>query len=307
MLGGCAMDETLSFDTKTMPPAWIDVASRPAFGIAARRLAANMLGVVAGDDRLGAVFKDAGHYVAAMSAAYLHAAGGLTVPLLKQICAASGFMSPNRARSIVEFLLHIDYLEPPVGHPGEGPYRPTERFLLAWRRHLQAALDAAASLEPGLAILSDRLVEPATFQLFLTIQASRLHALSQGPDPFPGLRQVFLHPNAGSHILWALTLGGTDETLEPAGEFLFPLRHLASQFGVTDLHVRRLIRRAQDEGFLIYHGHGRHSFRPAGLAIIRYHYASQLSELIECGRHMPMLEASPTTMTMPVKIVTLSS
>ncbi|MBA2934321.1 hypothetical protein HZF05_09445 [Sphingomonas sp. CGMCC 1.13654] len=236
--------------------------------------------------RLDAVFKDAGHYVAAMSAAYLHASGGLTIPLLKQICAGSGFMSPNRARAIVDFLLHIGYLEPPSDDPVTGAYRPTDRFLRAWCIHLQAALDAASSLIPDLAILCERLTDPEIFATFLTIQASRLHALSRMPDPFPGLRSAFLHPNAGSQILWALALAGTDDAFEPVGTFAVPLRHLAQQFGVTDLHVRRLIDKAGDESFLVYHGQGRHSFTTEGFAVVRFHFASQLSEMIECARQL---------------------
>ncbi|MBA2933946.1 hypothetical protein HZF05_07515 [Sphingomonas sp. CGMCC 1.13654] len=111
------MEVVFSFDPKKLPPRWIAVAAHPQFATAARRLAVNMLALSDQDDRLGAVFKDAGHYVAAISAAYLDATGGLTIPMLKQICAGFGFMSPNRARAIVDFLLHIDYLEPPLQGP----------------------------------------------------------------------------------------------------------------------------------------------------------------------------------------------
>jgi len=282
MADGSGVPDDLAF-----PQAWTDVARHPAAVAATRRFAANMLRLCDEDPRLCAVFKDAGRYIAAMSAAYLHNAGGLTVPLLKQICAGSGFLSPGRARAIIEFLRHIDYLRPEDEAARSPRYLPTERFLSAWRGHLQAALDAAAMIEPALGTLSARLDRPQDFEAFLAIQAGRLHALTQGPDPFPGLRRAFLHPYAGSQILWVLISVG-----DGAADLRLPLSETASRFEVTHLHVRRLLKQADEEGLIVYHGHGRVSIAPSGKRMIELFYAFQLSELIEVGREMQAQETS---------------
>src|SRR5262245_44869457 len=84
--------------------AWAD---DPRFPGAARRLAANLLAASEQDERLGAVFKDAGRYLTALCAAFLDASGGLTQAALKQICGASGYVSPGRARALLGFLAHL--------------------------------------------------------------------------------------------------------------------------------------------------------------------------------------------------------
>jgi hypothetical protein len=278
------MIEVRDMAPATLPAAWTTLARHPDFAAAARRLATNMLFLCEDDKQLAAIFKDAGRYVAAMSAAYLHGTGGLTLPLLRQICSRTGFLSPGRASAIIGFLLHIDYLRPAPDMVA-GHYIPTERFLLAWRRHLQAALDAAAVIEPALGALSSRLVEPDMFMAFLAIQAARLHTITQEANHFPALTRAFLHPDAGSQILWVMMLSG-EGTLPATDEIRLSLAHLSRRFDVTHLHVRRLLRQAQCEGMLIYHGRGRFSFEPGGLDELRHHYAFQLSELIESGKEM---------------------
>lgn len=274
---------------EALPAAWIEVSRHPDFPVASRLLATNMLRLCEEDEQLAAVFKDAGRYIAAMSAAYLHGTSGLTLPLLKQICAGTGFLSPGRARAILEFLLHIGYLQPATG----GLYLPTERFLLAWRRHLQAAIDAATLVEPALAPLSAQLVDPDIFMAFLAVQATRLHSLVHEIDPFPALKRAFLHPHAGSQILWVITLAGKEQSLPTTDEIRLSLTGLSTRFDVTHLHVRRLLRQAQQEGMLIYHGHGRLSLEPSGANAIGHHYAFQLSEIIESGREVLTRQSSP--------------
>jgi len=266
------------------PPEWIATADHPRFADAAQALAGNMLALCDGDRRLAAVFKDAGRYVTAMSVAYLDGAGGLTMKLLKQICAGTGFLSPGRARAIVEFLLHLDYLTPATDTKGETHYRPTAAFSDAWARHLRAAIAAAALIEPSLGPLAARLTEPAVYAALLTTQAARLHALARDPaaNPFPALNRAFLHPHAGSQILWTLTLLGGNVTA-PAGTILLPISTTSRRFGVTHLHVRRLLKRAQEEGLIVYRGRGRLSITDAGMPVIALHYAFQLAELVACG------------------------
>jgi AraC-like DNA-binding protein len=267
-------------DPEALPPHWIEIAAHPAFGAAARRFAANILAVADADRTLAAVFKDAGHYVTAMSAAYLDNHGGLTLTVLRQICAATGLLTANRAAALIDFMQHIGVLAPAA----DQGYRTTPAFQRAWCRHIQAALEPAAMLDPALAGVAKALEDPARYQHFLNVQASRLYALASGPDPFPSLRASFLHPLAGCAILHTLALACTDDRFTPTDGASVPLAELARRFGVSQPHVRRLLKRAEANRLLLHVGPSRRAFHPEGFPTIRYHYAAHLSEMIECGR-----------------------
>lgn len=281
------MLQATTIDPDTLCQDWIDIADHPDFGLAARMFAANILEVACEDRTLAAVFKDAGHYVTAMSAAYLDTRGGLDLTLLRQICAATGLLTANRAAALIDFMLHIGVLE-----PGEDTrYRTTPAFRKSWCRHIQAAMAPAVLLDPALASVPAALDDAEVFQHFLGIQADRLYALAGEPDPFPNLRVSFLHPLAGCAILHTLTLACTDDRFTPIASATVPLAELSRRFGVSQPHVRRLLKRAEANRFLLHLGPSRRALDPAGFSIIRYHYAAQLAELVACGR---LILAYPT-------------
>lgn len=274
------MLQAATLNPGALPPDWIDIAAAPLFGAAARRLAANVLASAEANRMLAAVFKDAGHYVAATSAAYLDMRGGLTATVLRQICAGTGLLTANRAGALLAFMAHIDVLE--AG--SSNSYRTTPAFQTAWRSHLQAALQAAAMLDPDIAPVIAALDDRDVYQRFLGVQATRLYALARTPDPFPGLRATFLHPLAGCSILHTLTLACTDEAFVPLATATVPLAALSRRFAVSQPHVRRLLKRAEAGRFLLHIGPSRRTFHREGFQTIRYHYAAQLAELLACAR-----------------------
>lgn len=276
------MLQTATLDQSALPRPWIEIAAHRQFGPAARGLAANVLAAADGNRQLAAVFKDAGHYITAMSAAYLDTRGGLTPTMLRQICAGTGLLTANRAGALLVFMTHIGVLE--AG--SDKTYRTTPSFQQAWCAHLKGALHAAAILEPALAPALDRLDDPAAYQQFLALQATRFHAMTRAPDPFPSLRAAFLHPLAGCSILHALVLACTDDALEPTDGAVVSLAALAQRFAVSQPHVRRVLKRAEGGRFVLHLGPSRRAFDPAGFAMIRYHYAAMLAALIECGQQL---------------------
>jgi Mn-dependent DtxR family transcriptional regulator len=74
--------------------------------------------------------------------------------------------------------------------------------------------------------------------------------------------------------------------LDTTGTVTLSLSDLSRRFDVTHLHVRRVLKRAHDEGFIVYQGRGHLTAAPAGAHIIALHYAFQLSELIGSARHL---------------------
>jgi hypothetical protein len=255
------------------------------FPRAARALAVNMLAVSDADPTLGSVFTDAGRYITAMLVGYLHGSGGMTLPRLKDACASSGFLSPGRARTLLQFLRHIGYIElvrqdggARAGTPET--YRATPRFFAAWRAHARAALLAAAIAEPAVVALADRLDEPGVFETFLHVQASRLHHGAGTVDQSVPIIRIFLQRYAGTQMLWTLIEAGDESNFPAAGPIPVSLGGASRRFGVSHIHIRRLLNDARAEGLLRYEGRGTVTLEENTRRAVRYLYAIQLVELI---------------------------
>ncbi len=268
------------------PPAKgaLRIAAHPRFPRAARELATSMLAGGDADPALAAVFKDAGRYVTAMWTVYLYASGGMTLPQLKESCVASGFTSPGRARLLLQFLQHIGYVEP-VATPGRSDrratrYAPTPAFLAAWRAHLRAALAAASLIEPAIKVLVVRLDQPVVFEDFLRIQAGRLLTLARAPVETPAFRQILMHRYAGLQIVSMLVEADDGRSFPPKRPIPISLKHTAARFGVSYMHVRRLLNDAARAGLVRYDATGTVTLCEGTRETIRFFYATQLAELV---------------------------
>jgi hypothetical protein len=255
------------------------------FPRAARALAVNMLAMNDADATLGSVFTDAGRYITAMLVGYLHGSGGMTLPRLKDACASSGFLSPGRARTLLQFLRHIGYIElvQQDGRARAGTpetYRATPRFFTAWRAHARAALLAAAIAEPAIAGLADRLDEPGVFETFLQVQAARLHEGAGTVDQSVPIIRIFLQRYAGTQMLWTLIEAGEDSVFPSAKAIPVSLGAASRRFGVSHIHIRRLLNDAKAEGLLLYEAKGTVTLEENARIAVRYFYAAQLVELI---------------------------
>jgi hypothetical protein len=255
------------------------------FPRAARALAVNMLAMNDADATLGSVFTDAGRYITAMLVGYLHGSGGMTLPRLKDACASSGFLSPGRARTLLQFLRHIGYIELVLqdGRARAGTpetYRATPRFFTAWRAHARAALLAAAIAEPAIAGLADRLDEPGVFETFLQVQAARLHEGAGTVDQSVPIIRIFLQRYAGTQMLWTLIEAGEDSVFPSAKAIPVSLGAASRRFGVSHIHIRRLLNDAKAEGLLLYEAKGTVTLEENARIAVRYFYAAQLVELI---------------------------
>ena len=261
------------------------VLAREGAARAARALAVKLLAAVERDRALSTVCKDAGRYVAAMSALYLHFAGALTLPTLKETCIASGFLGPGRARAVLRFLQELAYLEPaPVSAVASGArrYVPTAPFIALWRDHLRAALDAASMIEPGASLVSDALDDPGIAETFIRLHAEgSLRSVSDGaPSPVPALVRVVMHHYAGNHLIWHLLSAGDDDEFPTRGATRASIAGLARRFEVSRVHVRRLLEGAAREGVIQIDTDGAVRFADAARGDIRFLYAAQLAQLL---------------------------
>jgi hypothetical protein len=258
------------------------LAMHPRYPDAARALAANMLAVGEADKALDGIFKDAGRYVATMWAIYLHTAGGLTLPRLKEVCASSGYLSPGRARALLLYLRHLGYFEPVSAgmHGAPARYAPTDAFVTAWGAHLGAALDAAAIVEPAIAAVRNRLHEPIVFECLARIQGEGLLATAQTADQTEPFTRVFLHRYAGLQILFTLLMAGDASIFPPTGPIPFSITATARRFGVSRIHIKRLLDEAEQEGLVQCTQDGSVVLSEVTRATIVFLYATQIIQLI---------------------------
>ncbi len=259
------------------------VAADPRFGDASRALAANFLIVGENDKALDGIFKDAGRYVVALWAIYLHVAGGLTLPRLKDVCASTGLVSPGRARALLIYLRYLGYVEVlPVGRGETARYLPTARFRQSWRLHLRAALEAARILEPDAVALLGALHRDDVFEALARIHGENLLAsthTARGAEGFAAYTRVFLHRHAGSQIVWSLMIAD-EETFPPGKPLPFSVNATARRFNVSPVHVRRLLDAAQDEGLLRVCEDGTIVLEERAREAIRFLYAGQFAVLL---------------------------
>lgn len=258
------------------------VQSHPRFAAAVLTLGQNMLALSDTDKTLDGIFKDAGRYVAAMWAMYLHASGGLTVPRLKEICASSGLVSPGRARALLLYMRYLGYVVAlPKQHRGDvARYAPTESFLGSWRDHLRAALQAAEKIEPAVCLVLDRLNEPAVIENVSRIQSEGLLVWAKKGDQQDPFVRVFMHPHAGNQIVWTLLAASPRGEFPPQGPLAFSIGTAAKHFGVSRTHIRRMIDAAARENLILYAEDGTITFQEGAREILSRHYATQILQLL---------------------------
>jgi len=286
--------------------SYLRLTSDPAFPQAARALATNNLAAAAADTALDGIFKDAGRYLVALFAIYLHVSGGVTLPRLKTLCAASGFLSPGRARALLIYLRYLGYLELfPAGRRGmPARYIPTARFLTAWRAHMRAILDAARHVEPAAERVLDRLDAPDIFDTFVRFQCRGLMESARDSNQGAAFVRVFLQRHAGAHILRLLVIAGEADVFPPRGPLPISLSEAARRFGVSRMHVRRLLDEAEHAGLLRRPDDGTVVLEEEGRAGVELLYSTQLIRVLTAAaktlREKPELMSGRT----PSRLVT---
>ncbi len=246
-----------------------------------------MLDAAAADPALDGIFKDAGRYVAALCAVYLHASGGLTLPRLKAMCAAFGLLSLGRARALLLYLRYLRYVEPSGerrrGSPGL--YTPTAAFMRAWKLHLRIALEAARIIEPEVDHVINALHRPDVADAIMRRQGDGLMQAAQTLPTVDAYVRVFLNRHAGTQIASFLMCSNADDVFPPAGPIPVSISALAQRFHVSRIHVKRLLRDAEREGLLAWLDRTTICFTDAARAMVRFVYAEQLIRLLDVAAH----------------------
>jgi hypothetical protein len=257
----------------------------PRLPEAIRTLAVKALEASANDKALDGICKDAGRYFAGMLVVYLHASGQLTLPNLKAYCATSKLLSPGRARALLSYLRYLKFIdEVPAGlRKGPARYTATAALLTAWRSQLSAALQAACTIEPAVRIVLDRLDDPEVFFTFIRIQTNEMIEGIQSndarrEDPF---MRVIVHRHAGTRILLSLLAIAAD--FPPRGPIPLSISATAQRFGVSRIHVQRMLDEAQREGLLTRTDRGEIVFAESAKTYMRFFYPMQMIRLFSAA------------------------
>jgi hypothetical protein len=257
----------------------------PRFAQAARSLSANMLAQAETDPAFDGLHKDAGRFIAGCWAMSLHVSGGLTLPRLKDICARSGIMSPGRARSILQFLLFLHYVEAlPAGERGMPThYVPTPAMLDSWGNMVRLGLEAVSFVEPAVDAVLTRLEEPGILAEFMGHLGGGFLPSVLG-TPYTQFMEVFVEPHAGMQLIDLIVLTGQGEgEFPPRRPVAISINAAAQRLRVSRAHIRRLLDRGQGEGLLTRQGDGSILLSEPMRSVVRHALALRLYGFLVCA------------------------
>jgi len=224
--------------------------ANPDFPRAVRTLSRNMLEAAARDRAFDGIAKDGGRYVATEWALYLDATGGLTLPRLKEICAASGILSPGRARAVLLLLRYLRYVEMVHDQSRDGPalYRPTTALIDAWRLMTRQRMTASRILEPALDRVIERLDDPKVLETVFRLQGGGMFHVATTIDQSNRFLNIFLHRHAGMQLLHTIVMSADpDDEIPPVP---ITIATIARRLNVSRTHVKRVLSAAEKAGLL---------------------------------------------------------
>ncbi len=234
------------------------VRAHPAFAQAARAQMLDFVALYQGNRLLNTIVNDRGRIVVAYFCLYLHFFGlpgdpepGLTVSRLKKICSDLGVCSPGRAETMLILMRMFGHLAAaPAGDRRKRLLIPTERLIesvrMRWALQFKNMLPVFPELRGPIAALPD--------EDFMRAMIRRLgDRFLQGLrviDHAPGL-ELFTDRNAGIMVLFSLMLAGEhDDGFPPQQPVRLSISGVSRKFGVSRVHVRKLLRDAAEQGYL---------------------------------------------------------
>jgi hypothetical protein len=230
----------------------------PQFVPACRQAVASTLALYDGNRLINLLLGDRGRSAISFFCLYLHALrdsgdarSGLTLTRLKAICADQNVASPGRIEAFAVLMRVLGFLQK---SPGDNDRRvrqliPTERMFAAYRTRWTGFIDALAIVQPQAVRLHQDFNDPAFLRGFLRSSGDRFLAGFR-PIADPRARALFGDRNAGLVIAGSLLMAGGADDFPPRHPLSLSISALARQFGVSRVHVRKLLRDAAQAGFI---------------------------------------------------------
>jgi len=238
------------------PTRLASICSQARFPEARRAAASQILQDHAANRLLNMVFNDRGRFMIGMLVQYLHHVrledepdGGLTVGRLRRLCVQTGLSSPGRATAMMGVMRFAGYLAVAPGHRDRRQriFVPTERMVALqrrrWSRHLTALSIIMPQGNSGLARLGEPLFEAAFLRHIVGAFVGGFRLGHCVPELFP----YFERSAALITFIQLVELMGVEAASEMAPA---SISSLASQFGVSRAHVRKILDDAAADGFV---------------------------------------------------------
>lgn len=240
--------------------------AHPKFDEAWRYVAVSLIKQYRGTRLLNALINDCGRNAIAVLALYLHrtaapgdARSGLTVGRMKAICADQDIASPGRIEALIMMMRAFGFVRPlPDGSDRRvRRLEPTERLIAILHERWDTVLGAMTPIFPeaghARAALADETFERALVQRFGVYFLSGFRLMDD-----PETMGLFGQRNGGLAIAFSLLTTGA-----PREPVTVSIAGMARQFGVSRVHVRKMLRDAAAAGYLAWTG------SPAAQVLVR--------------------------------------
>ncbi len=229
--------------------------AHPKFEEAWRHVAVSLIRQYRGTRLLNGLINDCGRNAITVLALYLHrtaapgdARSGLSVGRMKAICADQNIASPGRIEALIMMMRAFGFVRPlPDG--GDRRVRrlePTERLIAILHERWDTVLGAMTPMFPeaghARAALADAAFERALVQRFGEHFLSGFRLMDD-----PETIGLFGQRNGGLAVAFSLVTVGAAHEPAPVS-----ISALARQFGVSRVHVRKMLRDAVAAGYLAW-------------------------------------------------------
>ena len=233
--------------------------AHPRFPEASRIAASGLVAFYQGERVVNQVMPDRIRYIISVFAIHLHFAGrpndpgsGLTASRLRKLCVERKICSPGRAEAMLAIMRGYGHLVPAPSDADRRLRRlvPTES-LFAWhRKRCTFFFEAAAKVMPEHAQAMAEVDTPGFMPHFVQhlarIHVSGFHYVEQVPDV-----RLFFERSAGGPILMSIVLAGdSNDPFTPSRAVSISFSAIARDFGVSRVHVRRLVQEGISAGLL---------------------------------------------------------
>jgi hypothetical protein len=231
--------------------------------------------------------KNVGRFALGILALYLDATGGLTHRRLRDLSGYSGFISSGAATALLLRLRLIGYVTPAavMPHGATRLYRPSPDMVNAFRERLRFEIEAAATFDPRIEPILERLDEPGVFSdLMATFGADAVFA-ARHPHPGTAAIDRIASRSSGMMIMYQLMADAdAGGAFPPQGEVKVSISGLAQRYEVSRSHVLTVLRDAEAFGMIRRLDEGRWRLEPAMGEVFSILYAVLYLGIIQSAR-----------------------
>jgi hypothetical protein len=271
------------------------VKAHPAFPHAMRDISGSFARLYRGDRVLNTVGTDRWRFLISVFAIHLHFTGTpdnpqrrLTAGRLRRLCAENRICSPGRASAMINLMRSFGQLEtaPNTEDRREQLLMPTERLMTWHRERFAVFFRGMEQVLPEGAEALAALDLAAFLPRFMSELSRSFLAGFYYVDHIPDMK-LFFERNCGMMVLYTLLQSAPAEpTFPPTGAISVSYSAVGRQFGVSRVHVRRLLEDAVKQDLLARVGEKEDQLRvlPRLAEAFRHTIAMYIVHYAQCAR-----------------------